>query len=767
MGRWPVRRRPTSALSSPLPSPILPSPPPASVRPRRFLASRPDRLDGRAPSPTRTVAVFGGLEQLRGMDLGALLRNAAAREVFDRCEAAARPLGVERIPRTYEEVAAPTDILGHRSSAYLTLTALQIALFEREEARGEGPLAIYSLCGGHAAAAFAAGALDLEGAVRLATLYIEMVETHVRPADGRCRGRGLWVIGEGCRIPGDAFEATRTAPAVVLSDDHAFVVGHDVDALAVRLDALGVPYRVPRNTQFPTAHTPYAAPAEADFLRSCQDLRATPPARPWFSAGTGGWVADAPDASFWWATVSEAVRCGRDAAALAGEGFTSAVEVGQTSMTGARAFSPHMRTRSAGADTASGPGRLAERVSRVAREVAQRLTWRLAPAAPPETRAADALATAAGWRAWREHVETIRAAGGVARASDGSWCVTGYDDVKAILKDEATFSSSPLLPFDPVLLGTDGEAHQRVRRPLGASFSASALGEAARSIPEAAASALRTMAEQGETDLVAGFAGPLTLRLTWDLLGFGDYPVDLLVRWSALVHYEGEPDPEAAALFQDVIDGLYGRVTGGTADGVLAALGGVPEAEASPEAFASVLRALLVAGTVTTRDLIGNAVLLLLRHPDVEAEIRADRARIPAFLNEVLRLEGSIQRVLRRTTRRVEVGGQTVEAGALVVGLLGAANRDPAAFEDPETFRMDRPGRALSFGYGPHYCIGSYWAMQEATGALGAVLDAWPALEAGVPLDAIEITPMTEHGPVSLPMARPPHAREGPSLRAA
>jgi cytochrome P450 len=144
----------------------------------------------------------------------------------------------------------------------------------------------------------------------------------------------------------------------------------------------------------------------------------------------------------------------------------------------------------------------------------------------------------------------------------------------------------------------------------------------------------------------------------------------------------------------------------------------------------STVMLLLNAGTETTMNLLGNAVALLLHHPDQLAKLRADRSLIPLAVDEILRYESPVQCLFRNAKRDVVVGGVTIPAQARVAVLYGAANRDPDFWTAPHVFDVTRPeaSRGLYFGKGEHFCLGAHLARLEARISLNAVLDRLPNL---------------------------------------
>jgi cytochrome P450 len=150
----------------------------------------------------------------------------------------------------------------------------------------------------------------------------------------------------------------------------------------------------------------------------------------------------------------------------------------------------------------------------------------------------------------------------------------------------------------------------------------------------------------------------------------------------------------------------------------------------SEDELSSMAMLLLEAGFETTVNLIGNGVALLTRHPDQLEVLRCAPARWSSAVDEVLRFDSPVQRTARLAHHPVEVDGEHVEAGELIIALLGGANRDPAVFTDPQRFDVTRAdaGKHLAFSAGIHYCIGAALAKMEGEVGLRALFDRFPDL---------------------------------------
>jgi cytochrome P450 len=326
------------------------------------------------------------------------------------------------------------------------------------------------------------------------------------------------------------------------------------------------------------------------------------------------------------------------------------------------------------------------------------------------------------------------------------WAVSRHADVGFALKRPDLFSSSvnsdrAEIPASETLLGADPPAHTGLRKRVEHSFTPRRIRALTDRLEALTRELVGSFAARGACDVVASLAAPLPIVIIAELMGIDPARGDDFKLWADAVIARGTGRPSATdravldarvAEFKDYLgdDIEARRRTPG--DDLLSALvrdeGGA--AGLSPAQALNFAVLLLLGGSETTTNLIGNALRALFADTEALARVRADRALVPALVEETLRFDAPVQSVLRRTTAEVELAGARIPAGAIVLLLLGSANRDESVFADADRFRLEREGtKHLAFGAGPHYCLGATLARLEAEAALHALL-ALPRLRA-------------------------------------
>ena len=346
---------------------------------------------------------------------------------------------------------------------------------------------------------------------------------------------------------------------------------------------------------------------------------------------------------------------------------------------------------------------------------------------------------------------------------DGSYFLTRYDDCLAVYRDTATWSSDKKLDFRPnfadsllyehhttSLVFNDPPYHTRVRKLLAPAFTPRALRELQARIEVLVDRLLEAAAERGEIDLIADFAAAIPIQLIGDMLGIPQGEREPLRGWSLAILGALEPvlsreqfdtGVRAVAEFKDYLSDIIARRQNSDASdpaeilSKLIAGTDLAAAEAKGERLSKLELIhncifLLNAGHETTTNLIGNGVDLLIRHPDVMGDLRRHPQAIETAVEEFLRMESSNQLGNRRAAKDTVLGGVAMAAGTYVHIGIGAANRDPAQFPDPDRLDIRRePNRHLAFGTGIHACAGMSLARMEAQVAIGRLLQRFGRIE--------------------------------------
>ena len=349
----------------------------------------------------------------------------------------------------------------------------------------------------------------------------------------------------------------------------------------------------------------------------------------------------------------------------------------------------------------------------------------------------------------------------------GAWVVARHDDVLDVLRRADEFSSANTLPRDemlpdvvraeladsiggrPVVVNSDGAAHRRYRAPLLAGLTPARVERVVPFVEERAAALVDGFAGDGRVEFVGGYTSILAGETIGQLIGLAPDEVAQAVYGTsqALVMYffpvGDEHKAAAARTFGEMRAMIDEHVRARRAEpredlcsALIAALapdGGELTLEQRHEVASNVLN-LFIAGFITATPLLGTMVLNLLRHREQWELLCAKPELIPAAVEEAMRYDTSMQSVRRITTAPATLAGVEIPAGATLLVALASANRDPGVHDRADTFDITRPAGAgaaaghLSFGHGPHACVGAQLFREEARATLRVLTERLPNL---------------------------------------
>lgn len=340
----------------------------------------------------------------------------------------------------------------------------------------------------------------------------------------------------------------------------------------------------------------------------------------------------------------------------------------------------------------------------------------------------------------------------VHRCPDESYFLTRYADVLGVYRDRR-MSSDKKVEFKPKfgdgplythhttsLVFNDPPLHTRVRRLISAAFTPRSLAASEPRIVEVVEGLLDQAEDNGRIDLIGDFAFALPVEVVCDMLGVPRGDRSPFRDWSLAILGALEPTiserqlaigNKAVADFRDYLRDLVAERRKQPRDDLISTLlEGEPDGERlTEEELLQNCIFLLNAGHETTTNLIGNGIGALLAHPDQMQLLRANPNLIDSAIEEFLRFESSNQLGNRRVAEDAEVGGVAMPAGTLITLCIGAANRDPDQFPDPDRLDITRtPNKHLAFAAGHHVCAGNTLARMEGRIAIGTLLRRFPNL---------------------------------------
>ncbi len=327
----------------------------------------------------------------------------------------------------------------------------------------------------------------------------------------------------------------------------------------------------------------------------------------------------------------------------------------------------------------------------------------------------------------------------------GAWLVTSYDTVLEVLRQPELYSSSAMraamtqgrLGDDegppPMVISSDPPQHTRLRTLVNRGFTPRRIQRMEPLVRRITKDLFAEIDRRGECDLVGGLTMPLPVMVISELLGIEPERFEDFKRWSQVIVsvFGRSPSEEQLEAFHSTLDELDNyleplieRRRSDPRDDIISVLTQKEEEDAlSADELIGFVILLLIAGNETTTNLIGNTIIALWDNPEQLALLNTSPERIPDAVEEALRFSSPVQMLFRQTTRDVELGGEKIPEGAIVMPCYAAANRDPKQFENPDRFDIRRDSQGhVAFGLGLHFCLGASLARLEARIALEALV---------------------------------------------
>jgi cytochrome P450 len=366
-----------------------------------------------------------------------------------------------------------------------------------------------------------------------------------------------------------------------------------------------------------------------------------------------------------------------------------------------------------------------------------------------------------------EYLDRLRAEDPVHHDAElGRLVLTRFEDVKAVVSNRSLSvdprkappdsyfrrilaANDPLGAFEPSMLQLDDPDHKRLRGLVSQAFNQRAVDAFRPRIRAIAEELANALTGRDSFDVIAEYAAPLPIIVIAEMLGVDGRDFAQFKRWSdarsQIFNTARTPEQSAElAAARQGLDDYFARAIderrGRHGADLVSALVSAEESEdrLNPREIVITCDLLLIAGNLTTTDLIGNGVLALLKHPDQLTKLRGHPELVPNAVEEILRCDPPVVQTGRVALEPLEIGGIEVKAGEAMTASVLAAGHDPARHSDPHRFDIERADTShLAFGGGAHFCLGAPLARAEAQIAIPLLFERFPSLRLG-PQHAIE-----------------------------
>ena len=336
----------------------------------------------------------------------------------------------------------------------------------------------------------------------------------------------------------------------------------------------------------------------------------------------------------------------------------------------------------------------------------------------------------------------------------GFWVLTRYEDVVAALRDPrlakeaiaafvAARFGAPMPAMGLSMLDRDPPDHTRLRSLVSKAFTPRVVDGLRPRVQQIVDGLLDGVRDAGTMDLIEEFAYPIPVNVICEMLGvpvedherFKGWSLDIARGLDSILLPPDSDVPKRSAAARtglaDYFRELIARRRVAPRADLLSGLIAAEEAgdKLSENELLATCILLLIAGHETTVNLIGNGTLALLRHPDQLRRLRDNPALIGSAIEELLRFDGPVQRTARIPSEDVVIDGRKIPKGEMVMPFIGAADRDPAQFPDPDRLDIGRAdNRHIAFGWGIHFCLGAPLARVEGQIAINTLLQRLPEL---------------------------------------